>query len=94
MKAIIKQGTKTAAPADSINGWLAEHGYKPVEKDATIHECYLCIMWFHRFETILGNIRGRRAAIVRAIVEAEDHPCISEYTVNEWIKVAYGRDSE
>lgn len=27
-------------PETRINDWLVKNGYKPVEKDARIHDCY------------------------------------------------------
>lgn len=79
-------------PSTSINDYLIDNGYLPVEHDATIHECYVCILHFNRFETILGNIDGRRSAIIRAIVEGEDSPGVTERTVNDWVKTAYGKE--
>lgn len=74
-------------PETTINTYLVSHGYEPVKSDATIHDCYLCILHFNKFETILGNIDRRRSAIVRAIAETE--PVVSESMVMAWVKTAY-----
>lgn len=79
-----------AQPNDMINDFLIERGFPTgVEHDATIHECYLCILHFNKFETILGDIRGKRKAIVQAIIEAEKHPAVNERSIGKWIETAY-----
>ena len=81
-------------PEIRINDWLVKNGYKPVEKDAEIHDCYLCLLYFGRLEDLLGDVSGRRAAIVRAIVEAEDAPGVTERRIQGWIDTIYGEVME
>ena len=78
-----------ANPSTSLNDYLVHNGYGPVEKDASIHSCYLCLLYMNRLETILGDINGRRSAIVKAIVEAENAPGVTERTISNWIETAY-----
>ena len=77
-------------PQTMVNEWLDRHGYKPVEKDAAIHDCYLCLLYFGRLEDLLGNIDGRRKTIIKAIVEAENAPGITERSIQGWIDTIYG----
>ena len=74
---------KGITPQTMVNDWLDRHGYKPVEKDASIHDCYLCLLHFGRLETLLGSIDGRRNAIIKAIVEAENAPGVTERRIQE-----------
>ena len=78
-------------PDSKINEYLRYRGYKPVEKDVRIHELYLCILHFNTIETICGDCKGRRGAIINAIVEAEDHPAITFSRVSGWVGAAYGK---
>ena len=64
-------------------------GYERVEKDATIHDCYLRLLHSKKLETLLGNIEGRRDAIVEAIVEAENAPGVTERRLQGWISNIY-----
>ena len=91
MSAGIGGRSPRATPYTHINEYLGWHGYEPVGNDATIHDCYLCILHFHPFEELLGDVKGRHAAIIRAIVEGENHPGISERTVKTWMRTAYRR---
>ena len=81
---------KGITPQTTVNEWLDRHGYKPVEKDATIHDRYLCLLHFGRLEKLLGNIDGKRNAIIRAIVEEEDAPGVTERRLQGWIETIYG----
>ena len=76
-------------PDTRINTWLTAHGYQPVEFDATIHDCYLTLLYFNRLETVLGDISGRRTAILQAIVEAEDAPGVTMRTLQGWTDTIY-----
>lgn len=81
-------------PKTGINDWLVKNGYKPVEKDARIHDCYLCLLYYRRLEDLLGDVGGRRSAIVRAIVEAEDAPGVTERRIQGWVDTIYGEVME
>ena len=76
-------------PDTRINTWLAVRGYQPVEFDATIHDCYIALLHFNRLETVLGDVSGRRTAILEAIVEAEDSPGITMRTLQGWADTVY-----
>ncbi len=81
---------KNITPQTKINDWLVRNGYKPVEKDAEIHDCYLCLLHNGRLEDLLGDVSGRMAAIIRAIVEAEDAPGVTERRIQAWVDTIYG----
>ena len=80
---------KRITPKTKINDWLVLNGYKPVEKDAEIHDCYLCLLHFGKLESLLGDVNGRVRAIVKAIVEAEDAPGVTERRIQGWIDTIY-----
>jgi hypothetical protein len=81
---------KGITPQTRINHWLVSNGYKPVEKDAEIHDCYLCLLHYRRLEGLLGDVSGRKNAIIRAIVEAENAPGVTERRIQGWVETIYG----
>ena len=81
---------KGITPQTGINDWLVRNGYRPVERDAEIHDCYLCLLHYRKLEDLLGDVSGRMAAIIRAIVEAEDAPGVTERRIQGWVDTIYG----
>lgn len=80
---------KGITPHTMINHWLVSNGYRPVENDAEIHDCYLTLLHYKRLEDLLGDVSGRKGAIIRAIVEAEGAP-VTERCVRSWAETIYG----
>ena len=80
---------KGITPQTRINDWLVKNGYRPVQKDAEIHDCYLCLLHYKRLEDLLGDVSGRKNAIIRAIVEAENAPGVTERRIQGWIDTIY-----
>lgn len=70
-----------------VNEYLLQKGYAPVEKDADMHDCYLCLLHFDRLEDLLGDVRGRRSAIIEGVSDSEG---IGESTVRKWVQYIYG----
>ena len=81
---------KGVNPQTTINDWLVSNGYQPVENNAEIHDCYLCLLHNGKLEDLLGDVSGRMGAIVKAIVEAEDAPGVTERRIQGWIETIYG----
>lgn len=83
---------KGITPYTMINQWLVSNGYRPVEKDAEIHDCYLTLLHYQRLEDLLGDVSGRKSAIIKAIVEAENAPGVTEGCIKRWVETIYGKE--
>lgn len=83
---------KMITPYTMINHWLISNGYRPVENDAEIHACYLALLHYKRLEDLLGDVSGRKSAIIRAIAEAENAPGVTESCIRRWVETIYVED--
>ena len=50
---------KGITPQTDINDWLVRNGYRPVERDAEIHDCYLCLLHYRKLEDAPGVTERR-----------------------------------
>lgn len=61
-----------------VNTWLRYRNLEPVERDLTFHQIYVAIVVdSYTLEDALGDCKGRKAEILRALEEAMDHPVIT-----------------
>ncbi len=65
-------------PYTKVNAYLSTKGLALVERDMTFQDLYTAIVIDLRtMEGTLGECRGRKAALLKGIEEAMDHPCIT-----------------
>lgn len=65
-------------PYTPINQYLSKKGMRPIDRDITFQELYTgIIVDLRTMEEVLGECKGRKAEIIRGLVEAMDHPSIT-----------------
>ena len=68
-----------AAPDTWINFWLESRGHRPVERDMTFQQLYESIVVdLMTMEEAVGECNGRKSRLIDGIVQAMDHPAITQ----------------
>ena len=74
-------------PDTKVNDWLIWKGLKPVGKDMTFQQLYSAIVIDQRLpEEVLGDCNGRKSELIKGIVQAMDHPAVTERYIQSVIK--------
>ena len=87
-KTSTKKGTsKKCIPDTYVNDWLMSKGLGPLDCSITFRELYVsAIVDLIPLERIIGMHRGKRAEIIRGLVEAMDSPAITYRFVENTLK--------
>ena len=66
-------------PGSHINAWLGSKGLEPVPRDMTFQELYEAVVIDLRtMEEAVGECNGRKSCLIDGIVQAMDHPAITQ----------------